>query len=216
MLSRMELIWGFLGAWIISSILLFFLKKTSKGKLPSGCLMIEIHDSLAINQLVGSIWTRSMILIGFGIGSITVIGVILFSVFDLWNSVSDVFIFDFPNWINWVGLVMIWISYIWGTLVLYYNPNYTPLYSTLTKTYILATGGPYKIIRHPMYVQKAVFPILVFLTTGIWLSLFGLISWIALPKQTQLEENLLKNIYGKPYEEYKETTGKFFPKLTNN
>ncbi|MFX0174263.1 MAG: methyltransferase family protein [Candidatus Hodarchaeota archaeon] len=111
-----------------------------------------------------------------------------------------------------MGLILIWISYGWGTAVLYYNANYTPLYSTMKKNYVLATGGPYKIMRHPMYVQKAIFPLLLFLTTGVWLSLLGLISWFALPTQAKAEEQILIEMFGDNYIQYLTKTGRFFPK----
>lgn len=82
----------------------------------------------------------------------------------------------------------------------------------MKKNYVLATGGPYKIMRHPMYVQKAIFPLLLFLTTGVWLSLLGLISWFALPTQAKAEEQILIEMFGDNYIQYLTKTGRFFPK----
>jgi protein-S-isoprenylcysteine O-methyltransferase Ste14 len=212
-LGRIELFLGFVGVWIIFSTLLYLLKRFYSGKLPFGSVQMEITNSSLSNQPVGPTWARMTITVGFGISSIIVICILLLCIFNQWNNIPESIVYDFPTYINWIGLILIWISYGWGTAVLYYNPNYTPLYSTMKKKYVLATGGPYKIIRHPMYVQKALFPFLLFLTTGIWLTLLGLISWFALPSQAKAEEQILSEIFEDNYIEYLTKTGRFLPKI---
>ena len=78
--------------------------------------------------------------------------------------------------------------------------------------YVLATGGPYKYIRHPMYIAKALLVIFFFLATGIWLSLLGALSWIGLSSQAKMEEEALLKKFGKEYQEYIKNTGRLFPK----
>jgi len=78
--------------------------------------------------------------------------------------------------------------------------------------YVLATGGPYKYIIHPMYIAKALLVIFFFLATGIWISLLGALSWLGLVSQAKLEEEVLTQKFGKEYENYIKTTGRFFPK----
>jgi protein-S-isoprenylcysteine O-methyltransferase Ste14 len=43
----------------------------------------------------------------------------------------------------------------------------------MKSNYIIAIGGPYKYIRHPIYIAKALLVNFFILATGIWLSLLG-------------------------------------------
>ncbi|MFX0052068.1 MAG: hypothetical protein ACFE8U_12365, partial [Candidatus Hermodarchaeota archaeon] len=142
MLGRIELFLGFVGAWIICSMLLYLLKRFHRGELPPGSIPIETTNFSQNNQLIGPKWARITITVGFGISSLFVFCILFLCIFNQWNNIPTSFVFEFPTWINWIGLILIWISYGWGTAVLYYNPNYTPLYSTMKKKYVLATGGP--------------------------------------------------------------------------
>ncbi len=64
-----------------------------------------------------------------------------------------------------------------------------------------------------MYIIKKFQTILLFLTTGIWFTIFGLIAWIALPYQAAAEEDLMEDRFGENYVKYKTRTGRFFPKF---
>lgn len=79
--------------------------------------------------------------------------------------------------------------------------------------YILATGGPYKFVRHPMYTEKIFVLIFLFLATGVLLILLGLLGFIWLPKQAKGEEQLLLELFGEQYLNYMNKKGRFLPKL---
>ena len=51
------------------------------------------------------------------------------------------------------------------------------------------------------------------MATGIWLSIIGIIAIICMSFQAKKEEEMLQELYGKIYENYLKTTGRFFPKL---
>jgi protein-S-isoprenylcysteine O-methyltransferase Ste14 len=121
---------------------------------------------------------------------------------------------DLPLWINILGSILFLIDYIWGLFALIFNPNYTPLYKSPPSHLILATRGPYGIIRHPRYASEAFLNIALFLFTGIWLPLLGLIGWIAIYSQACAEEGYLMEVAPDEYGEYRKKTGMFFPKLT--
>ena len=50
------------------------------------------------------------------------------------------------------------------------------------------------------------------LATGVWLNVFGVVSWFALLDQAKAEEVLLERRFGKIYVDYMEKTGRFLPK----
>jgi protein-S-isoprenylcysteine O-methyltransferase Ste14 len=79
--------------------------------------------------------------------------------------------------------------------------------------YILATGGPYRVIRHPVYLSESLETIFALLATGIWINAIGVLSWFALRSQAKAEEKALEKLFGKTYTQYKARTGMFFPKI---
>ncbi len=208
MLNRFELLFAILGGWIVSILILIPIKLIYRKKLPKGSVKIEnVNEDVVVSS-----GYNPFLLIGMGIISFLNFFVIIVSIFDFWNFLSIFLAFDFPKWINWLGIIGIWIQDGWGVAVFSYNVNYTPAYKIMKSNYILATGGPYNYIRHPMYIAKAILVIFFFLATGIWVSLIGALSWIGLISQAKMEEEALKKKFGKVYEDYLSKTGRFFPK----
>lgn len=213
MLGRFELLFGILGAWIASIIVLILFKKKHRDSLPKGSIVVKEQNVIKDSTAPGTKLSQFAIAAGFGVASLVSFIVVFLCIFNLWNSVPSSIALNFPSWINIIGLIWFWIHTTWGTLTIAYNVNYTPLYKPINEDYVLATGGPYKLVRHPMYVSKGIAPIVFFLLTGIWITLFGLISWIFLVPQVKAEEKLMEEKFGIIYSEYIEKTGRFFPKI---
>lgn len=216
MLDRYEILFGFLGGWVCSGGFLLIMERIRGSNLPLGSIITESQNEFEDPRLPGTLSSRCTILIGFSANSLFTIFVLLLCIIDLWSNISPLIIIPLPHWVNWLGMVLIWLSYGWGIAVLFYNVNYTPLFKPMKTRYILVTGGPYKWVRHPMYIQKAIFPILFFLATGIWLSLIGLVSWLGLPTQASSEEQFMWEKFGEDYTKYAMKTGRFFPKIRLN
>ena len=208
MLERFELLFAIVGGWL-GSILFIIVIRLKRGKtLPNGAILIE-------NQKPEGSYNsgyNSFLLIGMGLISFLNFFVVFLCISNFWDSISHYIAFNFPQWINWIGMIGIWIQDGWGVAVFSYNINYTPAYKSMKSDYVLATGGPYKYIRHPMYIAKALLVIFFFLATGIWLSLLGALSWIGLSSQAKMEEEALTKKFGKIYNDYLNSTGRFFPK----
>ena len=156
--------------------------------------------------------SRMTIMVGFGVGTVTLSASLVLCVLRLWSRLPGWAVVLLPEAVRWVALGLIWSYYAWGVAVVACNVNYTPCYRGLAGEYHIATGGPYAIVRHPMYVAKAVFPVLLFMATGLWIALLGMISWIALSFQARSEEDHLRRLVGEPYQEYLEKTGRFIPR----
>lgn len=121
---------------------------------------------------------------------------------------------DLPLWVNITGGVLFVLDSLWGMAVLFYNPNYTPLYKPLRgRRYIIATEGPYRWMRHPRYAAAALENLILFLLTGVWLSLLGLLGWAAVYAQSKAEEQFLLALAPEAYGAYRRRTGMFFPRL---
>lgn len=120
---------------------------------------------------------------------------------------------DLPFWINLPGSIFFILNAVWGLLVLVFNPNYTPLTKRMSVHFLLATQGPYATIRHPRYAGEACLNIILFMFTGIWLPLLGILGWIAMYYQVRAEEEILITLAGEAYVKYRQRTGMFFPRL---
>jgi protein-S-isoprenylcysteine O-methyltransferase Ste14 len=121
--------------------------------------------------------------------------------------------FELPLWVNVAGSVLFVLYSLWGLLVLFYNPNYTPLYKQTRGRYIIVTEGPYRWVRHPRYAAAALANLIFFLFTGVWLSLLGILGWAAIYAQGRAEEQFLLTLSPQAYGDYRRRTGMFFPRV---
>jgi len=221
MLTRTDLLIWFLGAWIASAAAYGLLKRRRGTGLPPGAVEVGKPQRDLGDAPAGTAWSRWGIIVGMGVNSFLTVVVFLLCAFDLWNTVWPFMAIDLPASINWTGIAGIWVTDMWGVAIMYYNVNYVPANRPMREAsallgsehggYVLATGGPYRWVRHPMYVSKIVFGLFLFLATGIWLAFFSLIAAVSLPTQARGEEELLRSIFGKAYDDYAARTGRFLP-----
>ncbi|MFW9994372.1 MAG: methyltransferase family protein [Candidatus Odinarchaeota archaeon] len=215
MLGRFTFLSAVIGAQLLSAGSFFILKRKMQGKIPPGSIT---NDNLVSNEksnAPGTLWSRAGVSFSMGYSMLVLLAVEFFYILDFWEDIAHYLAFDLPYLVNLIGLIGIWLYYIWGTATMLYSPTYIPLWEELPRErYILATGGPYSIIRHPMYVAKGiVLPVLIFFTTGTWTVVFVMLGWIFFPYQAESEEKLLVKRFGEIYTDYAAKTGKFLPHL---
>lgn len=77
----------------------------------------------------------------------------------------------------------------------------------------LDTGGPFAMVRHPIYSAWIVFLFPgIALVSGAWLILgSSLLAWAAFRKWAPAEEEALLELFGPPYAEYKRRTPALVP-----
>lgn len=213
MLDENILLVGILGSWILSAIFYYLLKQRRRGRLPNGSIERDFRQSEDLDDSPGTSWSKLGLITAMAGNRLAVIAIVLFSIFRLWTAIPLFLTIPLPLWVNWIGLLGIWFHYAWDTAVLYYNVNYTPAYKSMPPKFVLATGGPYNIVRHPSYVGDFLFTIFLFLTTGWWLLGISAIGWIALPRQAAEEEKALLTRFGDVYENYAKRTGRFIPRI---
>ncbi len=212
MLDKLTILICFLGSGIAFLIVLGIIRLTRSNKLPNGSVLIDRVGLKNAEQSPGNRWTQLGVAIPPIINAILEIIVIISCIFDFWDLINSIFAIDLPNWVNWTGIIGLFLCLGWSISVFFYNVNFTRLYKPLSGKYILATGGPYHYVRHPGYIEAAFEFLFFFLATGIWLIVFyAVIFLIALPFQAIAEENLMFNIFGSLYDEYAASTGQFLP-----
>jgi protein-S-isoprenylcysteine O-methyltransferase Ste14 len=213
MLDRLVLVAGILGGWILSAIIERILKRRRGNRMPHGSVTVKYRRKAASSPGPGSKWSKFGVAFAMGGNMVGLLGVVALSLFNLWSVVAAYITIDLPFWANWTGLIGFWAHLGWGLSVYYYNINYTPLFQPMPARLVLATGGPYRLVRHPMYMGYLALTGFFFLMTGIWLIAIPAIGWLALPRQTADEDKALEQRFGAAYSTYARKTGKYFPRL---
>jgi protein-S-isoprenylcysteine O-methyltransferase Ste14 len=76
--------------------------------------------------------------------------------------------------------------------------------------------GPYRWLRHPLYLAAALHTAAVSIITANWfLLLVGAVVFCLLVLRTRIEEANLAARFGDDYRTYVERTGRFLPRIGN-
>jgi protein-S-isoprenylcysteine O-methyltransferase Ste14 len=137
---------------------------------------------------------------------------LLASVLPAWERVVAGVRVALPMEANILGAFLFMGNGLWGLLVLIFNPGYSPFFLKRNRPIRLATNGPYALIRHPRYVSEASLNIILFLFTGAWIPLLGVIGWAAIRAQAEREEDFLLGAAPETYAGYIGRTGRFLPR----
>ncbi len=213
MLNRFEILGGLGGAYLAAIVIYVIAKRIFRNKLPPGSIVTDKALSETPSQAPGSRWSQLGTSTALGFGSFFTIITLILSIFDWWNFVPLYFFVDLPPWVNWMGIAGFLVVCVWAIAVMTYNVNYTPAFQGIKGKYVLATGGPYKWMRHPMYVGKIAQAFCIFFVTGLWPILFTILFWGAVRQQAIAEEEAMRILFGARYEEYIRCTGRFLPKV---
>lgn len=111
------------------------------------------------------------------------------------------------NWFLFIGVVITicGIYYLVTTFFKLAKPMFTKE---------LVTDGPYKYIRHPMYVSMHILLFGFGLLFFHWIWFAVLIAFIPLWYiDCLLEEMQMTDLWGQKYKDYKRRSGMFFPKF---
>ena len=142
------------------------------------------------------------------------IGLLFIPLIWLFTPFLNDFKIEFPVWLRIVGITISIISlfyfrWIHKTL----GANWSPTIE-IRKGHQLIKTGPFKRIRHPMYLQIWLWTISqVLIVSNLFAGFSGIIVWsilyfIRVPK----EEKMMIDYFGDDYIEYMKQTGRVFPK----
>jgi protein-S-isoprenylcysteine O-methyltransferase Ste14 len=126
-----------------------------------------------------------------------------------WASLS------FPNWLRWAGLGVALAGFAllqWAQTTLGKSWSDTP---RMIKEQAFITGGPYRFIRHPIYMAFLLILGSTLLISANWL--IGL-AWIGMTvleiaSRIGFEEALMLEYFGDQYRDYMQRTGRLLPKF---
>ena len=143
-------------------------------------------------------------LMGFG-------GLLLYFI---WSPALDWTLLPLPTQLRWTGVAIATLSvastwWVFRTLGL----NVTRTSKTRDNA-TLVTTGPYRIVRHPFYVNVALaFGALSLVTRSWWFIAWIVPALILLAMRTRKEEANLEARFGDTWRAYAARTGRFVPRL---
>jgi protein-S-isoprenylcysteine O-methyltransferase Ste14 len=122
--------------------------------------------------------------------------------------------FRLPGWARWFGAGL---GAVAGGLILW---TFHCLGRNLTDTVVtrqnatLVTNGPYRWVRHPLYLALAIAVIAItLLTANAFLALTGTAAFLVVVARTSIEEQKLIERFGSSYRQYMRRTGRFLPRI---
>lgn len=119
-----------------------------------------------------------------------------------------------PTWVRWAGVALGGLTAL-GALWVFRSlgRNVTPTVVTRPEA-TLVTHGPYRFIRHPLYVNGALAFVAVSLMSRSWWFAALMVPTLALlSRRTRTEEANLAARFGRAWDEYAARTGRFVPRL---
>ena len=214
MLGNFELSTAIVGAIVIQIAAYVILRIVRGSKRPKGSISEDKNQDPAPNRVTGNPILWLIAVIGLIIYFSTGLRLIVYCLSNSWES-SNLYkqAFVFPIWVNYIGIVLLWFSGLLKGTIWAFNINLTPFFSPMKKGYTLATGGPYRFVRHPLYTVYFLATISLFMITGIKWFMLSFLFLLACIPQAYSEETVLRKIFGKYYENYASKTGMFIPKL---
>jgi protein-S-isoprenylcysteine O-methyltransferase Ste14 len=119
-----------------------------------------------------------------------------------------------PVWLRWTGVGLAALAgglFVWTLRTL--GRNLTDTVVT-RKEHTLVTTGPYRWVRHPFYSAAALLTLASTIVAANWFFLVtGGLIFLLLVRRTRKEEANLLARFGNDYQNYRQRTGRFIPRL---
>jgi protein-S-isoprenylcysteine O-methyltransferase Ste14 len=120
-----------------------------------------------------------------------------------------------PAWLRWVGggVLVVGTGLFWWTHQVL-GRNWSGILE-IYQNHTLVTAGPYRWIRHPMYLAFFVVGAGLFLLSAnglIGLTNLGSVAWMY-RKRAPEEEAMLLEHFGDSYDRYMHRTGRLLPRI---
>lgn len=117
-----------------------------------------------------------------------------------------------PSLVRWIGVIICILMIFMITWVGIHLGRQVSGTLEIKESHTLVSSGPYKYIRHPMYLVYFIFNLGLFLVCGNLIALvIILMGLIVVASRMRVEEQMMIEQFGNEYREYMHRTGRFFP-----
>jgi protein-S-isoprenylcysteine O-methyltransferase Ste14 len=121
------------------------------------------------------------------------------------------------EWVQWLGIITALVSIPFLIWVHRHLDKQWSIALEIQEGHKLVTSGPYKYVRHPMYLGMFVYTFGLMIISLDWLvSLFFAFSILANYLRISREEQMLIEEFGEEYREYMERTGRLLPRFNRS
>ncbi len=197
----------FLGLWLALGVVRGYYGRKTK-----------THDSLA--GITGKLktaeqeMTQGLKILTAIITVIGAIGLILYLLSPPWWTWTS---FPVGDWIQWIGLISAIPSLLFLVWVHQHLDTQWSIALELQEEHKLITSGPYRHIRHPMYLGIFVYTLGMILVSADLLVLlfFGFTIWVNY-RRIPAEEQMMIDEFGDEYLEYMKHSGRLLPPLRDS
>jgi protein-S-isoprenylcysteine O-methyltransferase Ste14 len=136
---------------------------------------------------------------------------------DTWHSVFGFLTFSSRSalCIQIVGLIVFYLgAATYNLTLLVAGKHLRPAPSGLHDDHRLVSRGPFRLIRHPLYVSYILIVVgLSLILLSLWLLIPALCLVVGIHPTAKAEEETLIEQFGEEYLEYRQRVGMFVPKL---
>jgi protein-S-isoprenylcysteine O-methyltransferase Ste14 len=153
-----------------------------------------------------------LIMVGLRLAGLSLwLELLIYLINPAWTSLFAV---PLPAWLRTTGFALGIAGVSWLAWMLHaLGPNLTDTVNVRAGA-TLVTTGPYRFVRHPMYVGlAALLPSIALVTGNALVALSGVVVVALLVKRTSTEEAKLVARFGEDYRRYASRTGRFVPRL---
>ncbi len=153
--------------------------------------------------------------LGFRMLAIVYLVLILYSL----TSWFDFAHLEFSDGLRWGGglffLMIYFILFVSCHVIL--GKHWSPLVE-IHQDHVLMTTGPYRFVRHPMYLSFFLSSVGIFVLTANWLlfALYTLSVLFMYVARVGSEEEIMVEKFGDEYRDYMRRTGRLLPKWITN
>src|SRR6185312_489074 len=123
----------------------------------------------------------------------------------------------FSEWQFWAAfgaaLTLVGLLFtVWARL--YLGRNWSGMFATIKADHELITGGPYALVRHPIYSGLMLAIIGTALALGQWRGVFAtVLAFIAIVHRMRVEEGFMREQFGGAYDDYARRVPAFVPRV---